>query len=52
MDYFFGGRSLEEAHWKSDHRQTLAGNSTSGGVSVSAVNHLQYLDSRAATALE
>jgi len=38
---------LEGAHWKSDHRQTIAGNGSSSAVSVSAVNDLQYLDSHA-----
>ena len=36
---------LEGTHWKSDHRQTMAGATT--GVTVSAVGDLQYLDSNA-----
>jgi len=36
---------LEGAHWKADHRQTMAGAST--GVTASAVNDLIYLDSNA-----
>ena len=38
---------LQGAHWKSEHQRTLAGNGTSGAISVSAVNDLQYLDSHA-----
>jgi anti-sigma factor RsiW len=36
---------LEGAHWRSDHRQTMAGATTGG--TVSAVGDLQYLDSNA-----
>ena len=38
---------LEGARWKADHQPTLAGKSTQGAISVSAVNDLQYLDSHA-----
>ena len=39
-----GGGMLEGAHWKSDHQQRLAGNTTTA---VSAVSDLQYLDNNA-----
>jgi anti-sigma factor RsiW len=40
-----GAGLLEGAHWKADHRQTVAGATT--GVTVGAVGDLQYLDNNA-----